>query len=345
MYYQSPNPHGGDVPDNIQYDFSVNTNPLGPSPAALAAARGALEHMDRYPDPRCRGLVRAIAEYEGVPERWVLCGSGAAELIYACCAALRPAAAMELSPTFSEYAAAMELWGGAMERCPLSPEAGFLPDAGFPAAVEGSGARVLFLCSPNNPTGRLLPPETAEALLQTCARRGIRLFVDECFLDLAGGEGMKRHLGAFPGLFILKAFTKTYGMAGLRLGYGLCADEALLEAMARRTPPWNVSSAAQAAGIAALGDREYLERARALIAAERPRLRAALEAAGLRVWPSEANFLLLRGPEALGAALRARGFALRDCANFPGLGPGWYRCAVRTGEENDALARAVSEVL
>ena len=345
MYYHAQNPHGGDVPDNIILDFSANTNPLGTPPGALAAAREALEHADRYPDPGCRALVRAIAVHEGVPEDWVLCGNGAAELIFAYCAALRPVTAAEAAPTFSEYASAVALQGGRMERCMLPEAADFTPEGMLPEFVSRTRPEALFLCTPNNPTGRLLPPETAEETLRLCARLGVRVFLDECFLDLSGGESLKGRLGAYPGLFLLKAFTKTYGMAGLRLGYGLCADSALLAEMARRAPPWNVSAPAQAAGVAALGDRDFVARSRALVAAERPKLLAALEGMGLRVCPSDANFLLFRGPAELGAALRARGTALRDCANFPGLGAGWYRTAVRTPEENRALVRILREVL
>ncbi|MBR1659287.1 MAG: aminotransferase class I/II-fold pyridoxal phosphate-dependent enzyme, partial [Oscillospiraceae bacterium] len=331
MYYLTENPHGG---SGLSLDFSANTNPLGPPPGALTAARAALEHMDRYPDPHCRALTRAIAAHEGVPEDRVLCGNGAAELIYSYCAALKPRRAAELAPTFSEYSAALALHGGTMLRCFLPPETDFLPDAGLPDFLRETKPEALFLCNPNNPTGRLIPSALLDEILALCGRLDIRLFVDECFLALAGGRSLRDALAENPHLLILNAFTKTYGMAGLRLGWCLSADRELLAAMAKQTPPWNVSSVAQAAGTAALAEEGYLPRARALIEAERPRLAAELSALGLRVRASDANFLLLQGPEPLGAALRARGSALRDCSNFPGLGAGWYRCAVRSAEEN-----------
>ena len=342
MYYLTINPHGGET---VPLDFSVNTNPLGTPPGVLEAARAALDRADRYPDPYCRALVRTIAAHADVPEAYVLCGNGAAELIYAYCAALRPKRAAELAPTFSEYSAALSLHGGEMRRYVLRPEAAFAPDAGLLDFLRRERPEVLFLCNPNNPTGRLLPPALLREIYELCKRENIRLFIDECFLELSGGESMKERLASFPGLFILNAFTKTYGMAGLRLGFGLCADTDLMKRMAALTPPWNVSSVAHSAGVAALKEQAFLERAQALVRSERPRLTAALEALGLRVCPSEANFLLFQGPEGLCVSLVKTGVAIRDCGNFPGLGPGWYRAAVRTREENEKLVRALREVL
>ena len=185
-----------------------------------------------------------------------------------------------------------------------------------------------------------------EAAAEICARRGIRLFADECFLDLTDAgtaESTKRFLPSLPGLFILRAFTKTYAMAGLRLGYALCADGKLLGAMSRAAQPWNVSVPAQAAGVAALGESQYLERARQLIRTERRWLTEQLEALGAEPVPSEANFLLFRWSEGLGERLRDRGILLRRCGNFPGLDGRWYRIAVRTHEENRRLIEALRQ--
>ncbi|MBR4692855.1 MAG: aminotransferase class I/II-fold pyridoxal phosphate-dependent enzyme [Oscillospiraceae bacterium] len=344
MYYQNENPHGGDIyGEPVLLDYSANTNPLGTPPAVISAAEKALREADRYPDPYCRALVKAIAAAEGVPESFILCGNGASELILAFCAALRPRLAASLAPTFSEYAAAVALNGGETVFYPLREEADFLPEGDFLPWLREQGADALFLCSPNNPTGRLLEPALLGETLKLCREAGVRILLDECFLDFTAGESCREQLRACPNLTILKAFTKSYGMAGLRLGYCLCADGDLLRSMAERTAPWNVSGPAQAAGTAALGERAFLEEALALVGRERPRLKAGLEDLGLWVCPSEANFLLFRGPEDLGDRLRQRGVAIRNCANFTGLGPGWYRIAVRTGEENSRLLAAMGE--
>ena len=145
---------------------------------------------------------------------------------------------------------------------------------------------------------------------------------------------------------VLRAFTKFYAMAGLRLGYALCGDEALAARMAECGPPWAVSSPAQAAGLAALRETDYACRLRRLIGEERPRLAAQLRALSCRVLPGQANYLLFFHPDPdLCPKLRARGVLLRDCGDYAGLGRGWYRAAVRTGRENGIFLHILGEVL
>lgn len=347
MLYQTKNPHGGDSRGReIKLDFSVNVNPLGPPEAVRRAVLESAGALDQYPDPRCGALVRALSEHEGVPEASILCGSGAAELIYSYCAAVRPRRALELAPTFSEYASALEASGCRVDRWSLRAEKDFALGEDFPAALSEGDWDAVFLCTPNNPTGQLIDPALLEDICRVCKRRGIRLFVDECFLDLSdGGRSMKYALADFPGLFLLRAFTKSYAMASLRLGYCLSGDRELLAAMSRTVQPWNVSGPAQAAGTAALSSGDYLERSRRLIREERRFLTGGLEALGLPPCPSRANYLLFYSPRNLFSPLLGRGILIRDCSNYHGLGPGWYRTAVRTRAENQQLLDALREIL
>lgn len=342
MLYQTENRHGGDIYGGIALDFSANVSPLGTPRSVTDAIERALPELYRYPDPYCRTLVQTISEYEGVPKNFVLCGNGASELIYAYCGAVRPKRAMELAPTFSEYSLALRRTGCEIVRYALDQNENFDLRKDFLPFLAREKIDALFLCNPNNPTGRLIADDLLEEILRICREKNIALFVDECFLSLSdGGVDLTPSLSDFPQLFILKAFTKSFGMAGLRLGYGLSADEALLRKMSAAVPPWNVSTLAQAAGVAALGDAEFLERNRAVIRAERPRLEERLRELGFWVCPSQANYILFRGEAGLADRLRERGAAIRDCANFEGLGPGWYRAAVRLREENDALLDAM----
>lgn len=346
MLYQTRNPHGGDIYDQSQpiaLDFSANTNPFGTPPRVLEAMRQALGQVHHYPDPYCRALVEAIAEFEGVPREYILCGNGAADLIYSYCEAVRPQSAAELAPTFSEYSLGLKRVGGTVQRYVLKKEEAFLPDGRFLRWLEETRPQVIFLCNPNNPTGQLIPSVLLEEILDFCHRTGARLFLDECFLDLSeGGRSLKHRLADHPELFLLKAFTKSYGMAGVRLGYGLCSDPALLSRMAETTQPWNVSTLAQAAGVAALKEQAFLTKTRALIAAERPWMKMQLEALGFWVCPASANYLFFQGAPGLCEALKPQGIALRDCANYPGLGPGWYRTAVRLHSQNQQLMAALA---
>lgn len=347
MLYQRNNPHGGDLYGRGPcLDFSANTNPLGTPESVRLAVIEAAQSLDRYPDPYCRALTAAISDYEHVPQSRILCGSGAAELIYAYCAALRPRRALELAPTFSEYSAALESVGCRVERHRLRPEQWFQPDGGLIEAIRQGPWDVVFLCNPNNPTGQLLEPSVLLEAAAVCRERHIRLFLDECFLDLTdrADDSMRSYLDEFPELFILKAFTKSFGMAGLRLGYGLSADSALLAAMSRMVQPWNISGPAQAAGVAALQETAFLERTRQLLRQERPWLKTRLEQLGLEVCPSRANYLLLRSDLDLAAQLPRQGIVVRDCSNYCGLGIGWYRAAIRQREENLQLVEAIGRL-
>ena len=346
MLYHTQNPHGGDVYDGeIRLDFSANTNPYGTPQAVLDAMSAILTRVHQYPDPYCRELVKAISEFESVRKEWILCGSGAAELIYSYCEALRPQKAMELAPTFSEYSLALERAGCRVELYPLKKEHSFSLTEDFLPVLESSRPDVLFLCNPNNPTGQGIGLPLLEKILNLCDRQGTALFVDECFLDLSDdGVSLKSRLGEHPNLFLLKAFTKSYGMAGVRLGYCLCADGQLLRKMSHAVQPWNVSTLAQAAGVAALHERAFLQKTRALIPQERQWLKGQLEALGFWVCPSKANYLLFQGREDLHQRLRERGIAIRSCHNYHGLGVGWYRIAVRLHEENERLIEAMKEV-
>ena len=148
-----------------------------------------------------------------------------------------------------------------------------------------------------------------------------------------------------PNLIILKAFAKLYAMAGVRLGYALCSDAALLDKMRAAGQPWAVSGLAQAAGLAALEETAYADSVRTLIADQRPRMAAGLRALGLRVVDGQANYLLFRAPADFGAKLRRHGAVVRGCGNYPGLDETWYRTAVRTQKENEQLLKIMREVL
>ena len=327
-------------------DFSANVSPLGMPAGVAAALAGCAPDCDCYPDPLCRDLSAAIGRAEGVPGEWVLCGNGAADLIWRAALALRPARALVTAPAFAEYEAALAATGCAVERYFLSEEKDFRLDEGFLEAIR-PGVGMVFLCEPNNPTGLTTPRPLLLRVLARCRQAGALLVLDECFGDFLADPAAHTLKGELAGgnLLILKAFTKLYGMAGVRLGYALCTDAALLAKLRAAGQPWAVSTPAQAAGLAALKETEYVAAVRALVASERPRLAAGLAALGCRVLPGEANYLLFQCERPLCQPLRRRGILLRSCDNYHGLGPAWYRTAVRTGAENRRLLAALGEVL
>ncbi len=347
MLYQTKNPHGGDIySEPITLDFSANTNPFGTPDGVLNAIRESLPQIHRYPDPYCRRLVRDIAEKESIAQEMILCGNGAAELIFSFCEGISAKRGLELAPTFSEYSRGIERLGGEMIRWPLRKETEFLPNEDILEAVHREKPDVVFLCNPNNPTGRMIPQELLMEILELTGNLGSRVFLDECFLDLTDrGISLVQKLERYPHLCILKAFTKSYGMAGVRLGYCMSSDQNLLRAMAQTVQPWNVSALAQAAGIAALQEKEFLEKTKDLIRIQRPQLKTYLETLGFYVCPSEGNYLLFQGPAGLAEELKRKQIAIRNCGNYHGLGEGWYRIAVRLPEENQILMCAISEAM
>ncbi len=347
MLYQTKNPHGGDIyAEPVALDFSANTNPFGTPRGILDAVQASLQHMDRYPDPYCRQLVQEICKFEQVPRQYVLCGNGAAELIYTYCQAVKPRCALELAPTFSEYALGLRRMGCTVRRHVLKQSTGFEVGEDFLDAIYSVKPDVVFLCNPNNPTGRTVNPRLMKKILEACRKENIRLFVDECFLDFTEqGESVKPYLWEMPQLMILKAFTKSYGMAGIRLGYCMSADSTLLHQMAEAVQPWNVSSLAQAAGIAALREQKFLQETKALVSVQRQYLQQALKKLGFWVCPGEANFLLFFGPEFLQERLKEKKIAIRNCDNYEGLCSGWYRIAVRLPEENARLVEEISRLM
>lgn len=345
--------HGGDWAGYMtEYgvmplDFSANVSPLGVPEGVHDAICRAASQADRYPDPLCRALRTAIAEREKVSPAYILCGNGAADLIFRVALAQKPRKALVTAPSFAEYTAALKTVDCEIVEYMLKAERDFRLDADFLRAIV-PGVDMVFLCQPNNPTGLTSPRKILIRIAQRCRESGALLVLDECFtdfLDVPEEYSMKTELEQFPNLLILKAFTKLYGMAGVRLGYVLGADHSRLEAMARAGQPWAVSSLAQEAGIAALKETDYVRRLRNMIGAERPWLSGELTALGLRVIPGEANYLLFACDHPLLLPLRQRGILIRSCANYPGLDSRWYRVAVRSHVENQQLVQAIREVL
>lgn len=359
--------HGGDsyrYPDFT--DFSANINLLGAPECAVERARAALDGITHYPQVGCDRLRQAIAELEQAEPQEIICGNGAAEVIFSLVLALKPRKAMVFAPAFQEYEQALKSVDCQVIREYLSPEQGFRITEHSLAQADDT-IDMVFVCNPNNPTGVLTEQNMLVQLLNRCRKAGAVLVVDECFLDFvpleqeADGksslsdygagchpDSMKPFLKKYTNLFLVKAFTKTFGMPGLRLGYGLCGNLEILEKMRGVTQPWNVSVPAQEAGIAAAGERTFLAETRKAVAREKAFLLEQLSLyppEELRIYGHAANFIFFRSRKGLDNALEEYGIRIRNCSNFPGLEEGWYRIAVRSREENTVLVKALKKIL
>ena len=338
--------HGGDIYSHEgALDFSANLNPLGMPAAVVEALHANVERYDAYPDPTCRALRAAIARAEGVPAGQVLCTAGATDLMQRICLALRPACALVTAPCFSGYEEALEQAGVTIMRHELREEDGFHVTGRFVDDVSRNPGALVFLCNPNNPTGLTIEHDLIVRAAAAARDVGSTVVLDECFLDFTREPSMVPLCGEFPNLVVMRAFTKLYAMAGLRLGYGICSDAALLERVRAAGQTWAVSTPAQVAGIAALGVDGWADRTRAYVDAERAKLADALRSLGLRVVDGKANYLMFQCGTGLYEPLLERGFLIRRCANYQGLDSTWYRIAVRTAEENAALIAALRTVL
>ncbi len=336
--------HGGNI-RGVRLDFSVNLNPLGMPESVRAAVIAAADDWERYPDHDCAELTELLAEHENTPPGRIVCGNGAADLIYRAAHAFRPKRAVIFAPTFGEYKKALAEVGCEVREHMLSEEDGFLPGEGFLDELT-PGTDMAIICSPNNPTGRLIPPPLLWTIADRCAENGITLLCDECFLGFAENaaeHSLARHMNGR--CIILRAFTKLYCMAGLRLGYAVCGSGETADRLRRSGQYWSVSAAAQAAGAAALKEVKYAADTPALIAAEREYLSGELRRLGLTVYPSEANFLLFRGGDGLDERLLGCGILIRGCGSYTGLDGGFYRIAVRGHEDNTRLIKAMERCI
>ncbi len=325
-------------------DLSANVNPLGMPKRAEAALKEAVESgaFTGYPDPYCLTLTGAIAEKFGVEQKQILCGNGAADLIFKLCAHYRPKRALIVEPTFSEYEQALLQSGCERIDYHMLQAPDYIADERLLDRICPV-YDVLFCCTPNNPTGRCIPDALLLRILQRCRECGVLLIVDECFLDFTGVKSALIGALSEGGVVLLRAFTKFYGMAGLRLGF-LLAERRIVEELESCGQPWAVSAPAQIAGAAALCDEAYERQTLSLIQIERKRLFDGIKAAGYAVLPGEANFLFFHAEEDLGERLMEKGIILRSCENYPGLASGDYRVAVRKAAENIRFLNALADL-
>jgi histidinol-phosphate aminotransferase len=332
--------HGGAPPVvGPVLDFSVCSNPLGASPRVRTAARAAT--VERYPEREAAGLRVALAERLGLSPERVVVGNGSAELFWllALCFLERGDRACVVGPAFAEYARAARLMGAEVVEYHSDADADFRVDlADLTRTLVRLRPCLTFVCNPNNPTGGYLRQADVQALLASTP--GI-LVLDEAYVNFVDSAWDARVLLADERVVVVRSMTKDHALAGLRLGYAL-GDPSVIRALQHAQPPWSVNAAAQAAGLAALGEDDHVARGRAVAQEATHLLARGLRAHGYRVLPWAANFILAEVGSAatLTASLLDRGVYLRDCTSF-GL-PGHVRVAARPLAQCDALLDALS---
>ena len=320
--------------------LSSNENPFGPSPLGIAAAVAALTTVNRYPDDQS-ALRARIAAFQGVGPENVIAGAGSDEIIHLVCAVyLEPGRRLVLgSPPYGIHRIAGQLSGAELVRVPLADWTHDLPSM---AAAARSGD-VIAVTNPHNPTGTTVRPDDLRAFLATVPRDCVVL-VDEAYHEFMDEDARVSAIGMLdrhPGLIVSRTFSKVYGLAGLRAGYGI-GNPATLEPLDRVRTPANVNSVAMAAALAALDDTGHVERTVALTIEGRRRLEETCVRLGLDHVPSQTNFVLVADRDGWPEALGRDGISVRPGANL-GV-PGWHRVTIGTPAEMDRLI-AVLELL
>ncbi len=351
--------HGGEVwevsdSDKIDVlDFSSNINPLGIPENISDVLHQNFWRIPFYPDPESKMLRKKISEKFKLNFENILMGNGSCELIYLFTEAFIRSGdtAATISPTFTEYEKAVLKAGGRIQYVPMVDNFKFNSDL-FLRKIPPE-TKMIFICNPNNPTSSLIGVDELIEIVEYALDDDIMVFFDEDFMDFVSFNkrfSMVDYIDDYNNIFIIKSFTKIYGLAGLRIGYGI-GEREIIELLRSIKTPWNVNCLAQMAGMEALEEAEYLKRTSEIIDGEREFLyKALLKINAFKVYPPEANFIFIQvRKEGLSAfklkqELLLRNILIRDCSSFRGLDDRYIRVAVRSHNENQKLVESLKEI-
>ena len=356
----SPNPnakshipasHGGIFsitnPDEKIIDFSSNVNPLGCHPGVKKYLKRQLNQIDVYPDSESTRLRSNLKWFTGLNTSQILVGNGATEIIYNFCSAFvnKKTKVLIPCPTFSEYENAVKFFGGKIIRFKSLNLANDLSK--FLTKIPTKG--IIFFCNPNNPTGELLSKKSMEAIVKKAEKNSTLVFLDETFIELVpdSNSSLVKLIKSHENLFILRSFTKSFGLAGLRIGYGL-GNKKIIEILQRIKIPWNVNYIAQSAASAALCYSDFLEKSQKNIKKENSFLMNSLSNfQWLSCFHSSTNFILIKtkiNSKLLQKKLLKKNILIRDCSSFCGLNENYVRIAVKNRNQNKLLVKALGEI-
>lgn len=347
--------HGGDVysaqnknPSIKIVDFSANINPLGMPNEVKTAIVENIDSYECYPDPINRELTNAISKAMEVEPKYILCGNGAADLIFRLVYALKPKTALLLAPTFAEYEQALNVVECYINYHKLLSDNEFILDESILNVIDDK-LDIVFICNPNNPTGKPTYGVLMQRIAEKCKECGVILIADECFIDFLENEEeftLKKSLEGNSNIVIIRAFTKMYAMAGIRLGYIISSNQSILKKAYDAGQPWSVSTVASKCGVAAISCDSYVEQTRQQTTQNRLFLTKQLENLGFRVFISKANFILFYTESTfIKARLEEHGILIRSCANYRGLTDNYFRIAVKSKADNEYLIECLKKII
>lgn len=333
--------HGGDIYNNsVDIDFSVNLNPYARSRSEDRA----------YPDIEQKRLREALAASENVGSQNVFAGCGASQLLMAAALAIRPQTALLIEPCFSGYAHVLEACPGcSIRRVFLKEEDGFALTGDVLESLTDD-VDLLFLADPGNPSGRNIDEKLLIRILDSAKDHGISVILDDSFHTLSDGYAPAGRAGLierYPELFVIRSFTKSFALPGIRMGYVISMAENI-EKIRKHLPEWNLPAPAQESMLECIKesrDGRFYEESLKMIRKERQILSEKMSELGFKVFDSNTVFLLIKGREGIYEELLKDGILIRKCDDFCGLDAHFYRVAVRTHEDNEKLINALEKTI
>ena len=337
--------HGGDIyAETIEYDFSINLNPIDCSEIIDEIIEDSRTKLGNYPDPLQRNFREAIARMEGVGIDQVYGGNGASEILLAIISMLKPSKVLLLRPCFSGYEHALARVSDCeISEYALAEENGFEVNEDFILRLKKEaeeGLDLLIITNPNNPTGRCIRSDILDRAFEICKRSQVAMIVDECFLKMSREENsLVKYVDDYDGLYVVNAFTKLFAIPGVRVGYTVTSSKNINQ-LIKELPEWNLSTIAQSAGVICsryLSEDRFLEKTREYLADEREYMTYEFRRMGFKVYESDTAFILFYSDEEIYEYLKKMKVLIRDCSDYQGLSKGYYRIAVKSHEENELL--------
>ena len=345
-----PISHGGRFSGGNQLidvlDFSSNTSPAGMPPSVKSAIKKRVDEMEYYPDTDSLGLLSSLKKYTGLSDSHIVVGNGAIEILYNFCTAfLSKKRVLIPTPTFSEYESASKL-----ADCKFT----FFKTMNLSKDVDSFISQIpkngcVFVCNPNNPTGTLLSKTQLGKIISAAKNKSSFVFVDECFIELVpeSNQSIIKLVKKYDNLFVLRSLTKSYGLAGIRIGYGI-GSKKIVDILKKIKIPWSVNALAQEAGILALKNKLHIRKSNSIIKKESNFLKNKIaKISGFECHDSSTNFILIKtkfDSTKIQKKLLKHKILIRDCKNFRGLDNHYIRIAVKSHKDNLKLLNAMEAV-
>ena len=343
--------HGGKIPvknsDHNIIDFSSNITPLGIPNFVKLIIKKNLDKVQFYPDPKSENVISSLEKYTHLSKSNIIVGNGAIEILYNFCFAFLSKTTKVLIhvPTFQEYETAVKL-----SNCKIS----YFKSLNLSTNIDSFISQIpkngcIFLCNPNNPTGKLLSKKELLSIIIVAKKLKTIVFIDECFIELVpkSNESLISYVKKYDNLFILRSLTKSFGLPGLRIGYA-CGSKEIIKILQKIKIPWSVNSLAQDAANIVIKNISHIKKSNMIIQKESKYLEDNISILnGFECISSSTNFILIKtkyNSTKLQTKLLKNKILIRDCKNFRGLDNHYIRIAVKSHKDNVKLITALDKI-